>query len=120
MTSEDASRPLVDILLRIGVELEEAAVSVEDLHALVEAAVKAGGMNETFLREAQTIDMLQQHLYALASFVSELSELMPESWRVESGSAMNKVKLSGLRERLSHIRPEETVNDDNAGDLQLF
>ncbi|CAJ0853147.1 hypothetical protein AMST5_00618 [freshwater sediment metagenome] len=120
MTSEDASRPLVDILLRIGVELEEAAVSVEDLHALVEAAVKAGGMNETFLREAQTIDMLQQHLYALASFVSELSESMPESWRVESGSAMNKVKLSGLRERLSHIRPEETVNDDNAGDLQLF
>ena len=78
------------------------------------------GLNDRQLREAQTIDMLQQHLYALASFVSELSESMPESWRVESGSAMNKVKLSGLRERLSHIRPEETVNDDNAGDLQLF
>lgn len=74
MTSVDAARPLVDILVRIGGELEEAAASVDDLHNLVETTVKAGGMNETFLREAQTIDMLQQHLYALAAFVSELAE----------------------------------------------
>lgn len=120
MTSEEAGRPLVDILLRIGVELEEAAASVDDLHGLVEATVKLGGMNETFLREAQTIDMLQQHLYALAAFVCELSESMPESWRVESGSAMDKVKLSRLRERLSHIRPDETANKDDSGDFHLF
>lgn len=120
MENEFAGTPLVGILLRIGTELEKAAVSVDNLHSLVEATVKVAGPNETLIREAQTIDMLQQHLFALAGFVSELSETMPDSWRVESADAFSKVKLSKLRERLSHIRAEETGDCDIAGDCQLF
>ncbi|MGJ0508704.1 MAG: hypothetical protein ACR652_16580 [Methylocystis sp.] len=120
MKNEYADRPLVEILVRISVELEEAAASVDDLHALVDATVKCGGTNETFLHQAQTIDILQQHLFALAAFVSELSETTPESWRVESGDAISKVKLSKLRERLSHIRAGESHDPHGSGDFQMF
>jgi hypothetical protein len=120
MEKEQSGTPLGDILLRIGVELGEAARSVEDLHALVGATVKANGANETFLREAQTIDILQQHLSALGGFISELSESLPESWRVESGDAVSKVTLSKLRQRLAQIRVDESQDQHPAGDCHMF
>lgn len=33
---------------------------------------------------------------------------------------MNNVKLSKLRERLSHLRAEEAVEHQDAGDFQMF
>lgn len=116
----ETGRPLVEILIRIGAELEEAAASVEDLHALVDATVTGGGTTDTFLRQAQTIDIVQQHLFALAAFIAELSETTPASWRVESADAMSKVKLSRLRERLSQICSSDAEEHHVSGDCQMF
>lgn len=118
--SEMGARPLGEVLVRIGAELEDAAGSVEDLHALVEATVKNGGTNDIFLRQAQTIDILQQHLFALADFVSQLSEGIPASWKIESSDAMSNVKLSRLRERLTQICGGDSLESQVSGDLHMF
>lgn len=121
MSDTQAGQPLVEILTRIGIELEEAAASVEDLHALVDASAKEGAKTDTFFREAQTIDILQQHLVALAAFIAQISETTPTSWLVESNDAVSKVKLSRLRERLSQIcSASESVKNDSSGDLHMF
>lgn len=121
MSETMAGRPLVEVLIRIGIELEEAAASVEDLHALVEASVKGGASSDTFLRQAQTIDILQQRLVALASFIGQISETTPSSWLIETSDAVNKVKLSRLRERLSQIcNAHDAAEHHISGELQMF
>jgi hypothetical protein len=121
MSHIQASRPLVEIINRIAIELEEAAISVDDLHALVETSVTVGATNEAFLTQAQTIDILQQHLVALSVFLTQISESMPSAWLIESDQAANNVKLSRLKERLSQIcaNPEMTA-DPPTGELQMF
>lgn len=118
--SETEGRPLGEVLVRIGAELSEAAVSVDDLHALVEATVKNGGTTDIFMRQAQTIDILQQHLVALAGFIGELSEDIPPSWKIRSGEAIDNVKLSALRQRLSEICGNEAAEKHVAGDFDIF
>ncbi len=111
--------PLGDVLVRIGTELSEAAVSVDDLHAIVEAAISNGGATDSLMRQAQTIDILQQHLHALAQFIGELSTAVPPGCRIESSDAMNNLKLSGLRLRLSELCCDPLESHD-AGDLHMF
>jgi hypothetical protein len=118
--SDMDGRPLGEVLVRIGVELSEAAVSVEDLHALVEATVTNGGTTDIFMRQAQTIDILQQHLAALADFLCQLSDAIPPSWRIESEDTMSNVKLSRLRDRLSQMCAAETSDQHASGDLDMF
>lgn len=118
--SEIQARPLGEVLVRIGAELEDAAGSVEDLHALVEASVQNGGTTDIFLRQAQTIDILQQHLFALAGFVNQVSEAIPPSWRIESDDAMRNLKLSRLRDRLDRICASETSDQQISGELHMF
>jgi hypothetical protein len=71
----------------------------------------------------QTVDLLQQHLAALSTFVGALAQATPAAWLVEEGAA-RAVKLSGLRERLNSAGrsgDDAGLDDGNdAGDLQLF
>lgn len=98
---EIQDEPIVEILARIGKELEEAAASVDDLHAVVEAMTKGGDAAGILFEEAQRIDLLQQHLFALSAFISELSKGMPSSWRIDSRDALSRLNLSELKKRLA-------------------
>jgi hypothetical protein len=117
---ERSGRPLGEVLGRIGAELSDAAISVDDLHAIVEAAIAAGGATDSLMRRAQTIDILQQHLLALAQFLDELSTSISPLCRIESAEAMSNVKLSRLRERLSERCDEDGRENHAAGDLHMF
>lgn len=117
---ERSGRPLGEVLGRIGAELTDAAGSVDDLHAIVEAAIDAGGATDSLMRRAQTIDILQQHLQALAQFLDELSASISPGCRIESAEAIGNVKLSRLRERLSEMCGEDGPESHAAGDLHMF
>jgi hypothetical protein len=117
---ERSGRPLGEVLGRIGAELSDAAGSVDDLHAIVEAAIDAGGATDSLLRRAQTIDILQQHLRALAQFLDDLSGSISPGCRIESAEAMRNVKLSRLRERLGEMCGEDGRENYGAGDLDMF
>jgi hypothetical protein len=116
-------RTLAEVLDRVAVELATAAGSVEDLHTLVEHTMSGAPQDDAFIRKVQTVDLLQQHLAALSTFVGALAQATPAAWMIDE-SAAKDVKLSGLRERLNSVgrsgagAGQEDGND--AGDLQLF
>lgn len=122
MTHVQKSQLVIEILRRLARELDESAALVDDLHALVELSARAGVARDgDFVRSAQSIDMLQQRLAGLSHFISELAELTPSHWLVESHAAAKKLKLSKLAERLSHMGDGPLSHcDHEAGELEMF
>jgi hypothetical protein len=121
---QDVQRPhlAIDILRRLAKELDQSAGLVDDLHALVErSAWLDGAQNNEFVRSAQSIDILQQRLAELSHFVSELAELTPSHWVMESHIAAKKLKLSKLAEALNHMgdRPLPP-SEHEAGEVEIF
>jgi len=116
------SQPIIEILRRVARELDDAAVSVNDLSGLVETSVRHGvARNEVFLQSAQTVDILHQRLEGLSHFVTELAELMPSHWVVESHAAARKLKLSRLKNRLGHsCEAQESIIAHTSGDVELL
>jgi hypothetical protein len=110
---------LAELLGRVGDELASAAREVDDLHALVECATAGDMQSDVFIRRVQTIDLLQQHLEALSSFMGELAKSLPAAWAV-GGEVADGVKLSRLRERLISANLSENDDDGAAGDLFVF
>ncbi|MCC3244851.1 hypothetical protein LG047_05885 [Methylocystis sp. WRRC1] len=122
MIKAQDSQPIIEILKRVARELDDAAVSVNDLSGMVETSVRNGiARNEVFLRSAQTVDILHQRLEGLSHFVTELAELMPSHWEVESHEAARKLKLSRLKNRLGHSYdgPESGIHH-SSGDFELL
>lgn len=122
MTQVQKSQLIIEILRRLANELDESAVLVDDLHALVELSARMGvAQDNGFVRSAQSIDILQQRLAGLSHFVSELAELTPSHWVVESHAAAKKLKLSKLAERFSHTGEGPLSHGDHqAGEIELF
>lgn len=103
-------------------KLSNAAGSVDDLHRLVSAAVERGAKrDDSFLRWAQTVDILEQKLSALSHYVGELAELMPEHWVVKNEAATKKLKLSRLAERLGRLSDHPDLGAEHAsGEFEIF
>jgi len=122
MTTAQESKPIVDILRRVGGELGEAAAMIEDLHRLFSNIDRACiSQNAAFMQSAQSIDIVQQRLNGLSHFVNELAELMPSHWLVESHAASRKVQLSHLAARLNHHdKAAERLAEHPVGDMELF
>jgi hypothetical protein len=117
--SDTENGSLGQILGRVGFELANAAQAVDDLHTVVAFASEEGSRSPVFIRKVQTIDLLQQHLQALSSFMLGLSESVPATWSV-AGSAADHVKLSRLRENLIRVQGSNDEGDHKAGDLSVF
>lgn len=120
MSIVNPGRSLTSILMRIGGELEAAGASVDKLHTLVEVLVREGIETERFYQEAQRIDILQQHLMELASFIRNIAAETPEGWTICGKDAVSSVKLSNLRDRLAHCNVLLASEDDSNGDIHLF
>jgi hypothetical protein len=122
MTHMHKSQLIIEILKRLANELDESAALVDDLHELVELAARAGvAQDNGFLCSAQNIDILQQRLACLSHFVSELAELTPSHWVVESHEAAKKLKLSKLAERFSHSGDGPLAHwEHEAGEIEMF
>lgn len=120
MQSADAGkRSLAEVLDRVAVELATAAGSVEDRHTLVEHSMTTAPQDDAFIRKAQTVDLLQQHLAALSIFVAVLAKASPAVWMVDENAAKD-VKLSRLRQRLNSLSQPGDEAWHGSGDLQLF
>ena len=112
-----------EILATLSRELEHAGAMCERVENLVTQLVRAnrGEDIQVNLFEIQTLDMLIQHLAALAQFTQNLSD-QGDNGAFDVASAAARVELSDLALRLGAAQQVETPLPSVAtsGDLDLF
>jgi hypothetical protein len=112
-----------EVLASIAQELEHAGELCDRLETLVTQLVRAsrGEPLAIALHEAQTLDVLTQHLAALATFTRKLSA-QAESDAYDLTDAVAGVTLGDLANRLARVTREAPVRfkSADAGDLDLF
>ena len=112
-----------EILATLARELEHAGAMCERVETLVTQLVRAnrGEDIQVNLFEIQTIDMLIQHLEALAQFAQSLAD-QDASANFDVANAAARVKLADLAVRLGAAQQVETplASAATSGDLDLF
>jgi hypothetical protein len=123
MTMRDTQQaePVIDILTRVASELTDIADGVSQLHSMIDC-IDQGGIRDksAFIHSAQAIDILEQRACGLAHFITELAELMPDHWELESAAAARKLKLSELATRLTRREIVEVMAAITPGESEFF
>uniref|UniRef100_UPI0030F3FB22 hypothetical protein n=1 Tax=Phenylobacterium sp. TaxID=1871053 RepID=UPI0030F3FB22 len=104
-------------------ELEHAGALCDRLEMLVTQLVRfsRGETLEIALHEAQTVDVLTQHLAALATFTRRLSNQAQTGGAYDLSDAISGVTLGDLAMRLAQVtRDTEALTSAESGDLDLF
>ncbi len=97
-SSETLDLSFVAVLGRAAAELEVQAAGVDAMHALTGGEGAGPARGET-LRAAQSIDVVAQHLRALAGVLTGMAEAAPSDAAVPP-SVLDAVLLSDLSARL--------------------
>jgi len=111
-----------DVLASLANELEHAGALCDRLEMLVTQLVRAsrGETLEIALSEAQTVDVLTQHLAALATFTRQLSAQAESGTSYDLTAAVAGVTLGDLANRLARSTNTLPGQSEDAGDLDLF
>ena len=104
-------------LTRLADEAERAAAACEEIEAFIAEASRRTGASATMMRQAQALDLLRQHVAAIATTLQALSDEAPRSWLVHAGRAVAGVTLSDVAARLSGA---ETLASDADADVTFF
>ena len=111
------------VLASLANELEHAGALCDRLEMLVTQLVRAsrGETLEIALHEAQTVDILTQHLAALATFTRRPSAQSSPEGDFDLTDALAGVTLGDLALRLAQVtRETEGLTAPTSGDLDLF
>lgn len=114
------------LLSALAAEMDHAGdlcARLEDLVARLAAAVE-GEPRELALSEAQTLDVLTQHLASLAVFMRGISGQLTTARSVDPDAVLTQVPLSDLAARLRAVLNNAAqippTPDGASGDLDLF
>ena len=114
------------VISALAAELDHAGelcARLEDLVTRLAAAVQ-GEPRELALSEAQTLDVLTQHLAALSVFTRGLSCQLTSARTVDPDAVLAQVPMSELAGRLRACLYDATLipppKDSGSGDLDLF
>jgi len=121
--SQSAPLHTTEVLASLASELEHAGELCDRLEVLVTQLVRAsrGEPLQIALHEAQTLDVLTQHLAALATFTRKLST-QAEGGFYDLNDAVAGVTLGDLAKRLARATrdTEFAMQAAPSGDLDLF
>lgn len=112
------------IFASLAEELERAGALCDRLEALISKLMSDADADhlEIAMREAQTLDVLTQHLAALAVFSRHLSEQVEADADYDLSGALSQIRLGDLAHRLGEsvgLRPADRQTADS-GELHLF
>jgi hypothetical protein len=104
---------LARVLDTVQEEVATLATMSDGIQDALSSVLSSATMSNQDLLTVQNLDLIAQHLGALAAFVKNLSAQVPDDWAVRPELAAAMLTLSGLAQRLS-LRPAEdtTENDD--------
>lgn len=112
----DQSIPVSTVLARVGAELDDLALSIDNLQVLLSALLSSVARDKPqALVEAQRLDAISQTLASLSTFVVGMSQAGSVGHPVEIGPIANLLPLSDLADRLLG-RPAS----DASGEFELF
>jgi hypothetical protein len=110
-----------DVLGAVGLELDHAKASCQQLDGalgrlieLVPADARGAVMQELYV-----VDLLSQHIGALARFIEGLEDL-PADADVSIRPALDRVSLGAVAERIASTLGAATAPSGPADDLELF
>ncbi|MGA0596384.1 hypothetical protein [Enterovirga sp. CN4-39] len=99
MPSEQAS--LAQVLGALQGEVADLAQRSEGVQEALSRVLASADLTSADLVAVQDLDLIAQHLGALAAFVESLSAQVAEDWTVTPALAAATISLSGLARRLS-------------------
>ncbi len=114
------------ILTALAAETDHAGGLCGRLEELVSklAATADGEVRQLALSEAQTLDVLTQHLASLSQFMRGLSNQLTTARNVDTDALLAQVPLGDLASRLRAVLQDATLipppSDAESGDLDLF
>jgi hypothetical protein len=119
--SQSAPAHTPEVLASLASELDHAGELCDRLEVLVTQLVRAsrGEPLQIALHEAQTLDVLTQHLAALALFTRKLST-QAQSGQYNLTDAVASVTLGDLANRLARVTFDTEDLAAPSGDLDLF
>jgi phosphate uptake regulator len=110
-----SSQPQAVSLARVLGSLEEEVSSLarmsDEIQDVLSDVLGTATMTNADLLSVQNLDLIAQHLGAIATYVKELSSQVSDEWAVRPELAASVINLSGLAHRLSLRPPEEAVDD---------
>jgi hypothetical protein len=116
------SQPQAVSLARVLGSLEEEVSSLARMSDGIQDALSdvlaAAPLTSADLISVQNLDVIAQHLGAIAIYVKQLSTQVSDEWSVRPELATAMINLSGLAHRLSLRPPVEPV--DESDDAFLF
>ena len=115
MSQEQVS--LARVLDTVQEEVASLATMSDDIQDALSAVLGSASMSSKDVLAVQNLDLIGQHLGALATYVKHLSAQVPDDWGVRPELAASMLNLSALAQRLS-LRPAETA--DETDDSFLF
>ena len=109
-------------LARVFGSLREEVTSLarmsDDVQDALSGVLSGAPVSTADLLAVQNLDLIAQHLGALATYVEHLSEQVEADWAVRPELAAAMINLAGLAQRLSLQSPQEPA--DESGDALLF
>jgi hypothetical protein len=114
--------PVGKLLDLVGRELRELSLRVDDMHVLVGGETAGQPVTDpAYIEAAQNIDLVSQHLAAIADFLGVLQLTTPPQWVMDPAPAARVVTLSALAARLGCPDAARALSDPAAGsELELF
>jgi hypothetical protein len=111
-----SSQPQPVSLTRVLGSLEEEVASLarmsDGLQDTLSNVLSATPLTKADLLSLQNLDLVAQHLGAIATYVGHLSAQVSDEWAVRPELAAAMINLSGLAQRLS-MRPPEAAYDES-------
>jgi hypothetical protein len=115
-------KPRRDLLVRVGIELNAIARSIDANQSLLTRLTWGkGGTDQNCVDAMQKADLRAQKLAGLSASLAALAEDLPLDWSADSGRAAKAVTLSDLAKRLSAQRFDSRGADGfDTGDRDRF
>jgi hypothetical protein len=108
---------LARVLDSVQEEVAALARMSDELQDSLSRVLGSAALSSEDLLAVQNLDLITQHLGALATYVKQLSAQVPDAWAVRPELAAATLTLSGIAQRLSFRPPEP---GDDGDDPVLF
>ena len=112
---------LAVVLERLVAELQTLASMTVEMQAEIAPLISQCPVeNPSGMKALQSLDVVTQHLTALALFSNSVCQTVPTDMTIDNSAVVEQIGIEALAARLSGTTVASKVGDDTAGDCDFF